>query len=119
MPHLCHKRTMGFILNKFREYWPEQFWFYPKTYLLPEDEQVLLKKIENEGGTYIAKPSAGCQGDGIVLIKKVSDIPKIVATEWIVQPYIDNPLLLENKKFDFRLYVMISSIDPYICFLNE
>lgn len=22
MPHLCHKRTMGFILNKFREYWP-------------------------------------------------------------------------------------------------
>lgn len=80
MPHLCHKRTMGFILNKFREYWPEEFWFYPKTYLLPEDEEILLKTIENEGGTFIAKPSAGCQGDGIVLIKKVSDIPKIGAT---------------------------------------
>ncbi len=29
MPHLCHKKTMGFILNKFREYWPDQFYFYP------------------------------------------------------------------------------------------
>ena len=23
MPHICHKKTMGFILNKFRQYWPE------------------------------------------------------------------------------------------------
>lgn len=38
MPHICHKKTMGYILNKFHEYWPEQFWFYPKTYLLPEEE---------------------------------------------------------------------------------
>lgn len=29
MPHLCHKKTMGFILNKFREYWLDQFYFYP------------------------------------------------------------------------------------------
>ena len=36
MPHICHKKTMGFILNKFHDYWPEQFWFYPKTFLLPE-----------------------------------------------------------------------------------
>jgi glutathione synthase/RimK-type ligase-like ATP-grasp enzyme len=43
---------------------------------------------------FIAKPSTGCQGDGIVLIKKSSEIPKIGSTEWIVQPYIDKPLLL-------------------------
>lgn len=117
MPHLCHKRTLGYILNKFREYWPDQFWFYPRTYLLPEDAEQLEKKI-SKGGVFIAKPSAGCQGDGIVLIKKMSEIPKIGAQEWIVQPYIDKPLLLKNKKFDFRLYVLISSVNPYICYLN-
>ena len=37
----------------------------------------------------------------------------------MVQPYIDNPLLLEKKKFDLRLYILISSLDPYICYLNE
>ena len=71
MPHLCHKRTLGFILNKFSEYWPDQFWFYPKTYLLPEDEDKLEAKIK-KGGVFIAKPSAGCQGDGIALIRKLS-----------------------------------------------
>ena len=118
MPHICHKGTMGYILNKFREYWPEEFWFYPKTYLLPADTARLDAKLQR-GGTFIAKPSVGCQGDGIILIKKLSDIPSIGPSEWIVQPYIDNPLLLENKKFDFRLYVLISCLDPFICYLNE
>lgn len=71
MPHLCHKKTMGFILNKFREYWPDQFYFYPQTYLLPEDHEKLQEKIK-DGKMLIAKPSAGCQGDGISLIKKIS-----------------------------------------------
>jgi hypothetical protein len=61
----------------------------------------------------------GCQGDGIMLIRKLSDIPKTANQEWIVQPYIDKPLLLGNKKFDLRLYVLISSVCPYICYLNE
>lgn len=78
MPHICHKKTMGFILNKFREYWPEEFWFYPKTYLLPEDEGKLKKKL-SKGGVFIAKPSVGCQGDGIILIKKFADIPQLGA----------------------------------------
>jgi tubulin polyglutamylase TTLL11 len=68
---------------------------------------------------FIAKPSVGCQGDGISLIKKLSDIPKLSNQEWIVQPYIDKPLLLDKKKFDLRLYVLISSVSPYICYLNE
>lgn len=54
-----------------------------------------------------------------MLIKRISDIPKVTNQEWIVQPYIDKPLLLGKKKFDLRLYVLISSVSPYICYLNE
>ena len=46
-----------------------------------------------------------------MLIKKLSDIPKIGGyDEAIVQTYISPPLLIEKKKFDFRLYVLISSV---------
>jgi tubulin polyglutamylase TTLL11 len=57
-------------------------------------------------------------------VTKPKDIPLNSYTnannmEYVVQPYIDNPLVLEKKKFDLRLYILISSLDPYICYLNE
>ena len=41
MNQICNKKTMGEILKKFKEYWPEMFGFFPKTYILPENEQKL------------------------------------------------------------------------------
>ena len=107
MNHICNKKTMGEILNKFKEYWPEMFGFFPKTYILPEHAERLEKKINTSHGTFIAKR---CHGDGVMLIKKLSDIPKIGYEEAIVQPYLSNPILMDKKKFDFRLYVLITSV---------
>jgi hypothetical protein len=38
---------------------------------------------------------------------------------WIVEKYINNPLLLNNKKFDLRLYVAITSFDPLQIYLHD
>lgn len=35
-----------------------------------------------------------------------------------MQRYVENPLLVNNKKFDIRLYVVIKGVDPieaYVC----
>jgi hypothetical protein len=37
----------------------------------------------------------------------------------VIQEYIKDPLLIDNKKFDLRIYVLISSLEPYICYLND
>jgi glutathione synthase/RimK-type ligase-like ATP-grasp enzyme len=62
--------------------------------------------------TFIAKPSKGRGGDGIFLVKKFSDLPKTALTnDFIIQRYIDNPYLIDKKKFDLRIYVVIKGIN--------
>jgi glutathione synthase/RimK-type ligase-like ATP-grasp enzyme len=62
---------------------------------------------------YIVKPSVGCQGDGITIIQNLDEVPEAVRNEeFIVQEYIDNPLLIEGKKFDLRLYVVMFGVEP-------
>ena len=122
MKLLAHKKMTGFYLNKFREYYPGEFDFYPKTFLVPEDLDEFKEYMSNHPGKlFIAKPTSGSQGDGIILVKKISDLPSLQYTsnEMVVQEYIDKPLLLEGKKFDLRLYVLISNVKPMIAFLNE
>ena len=68
------------------------------------------------------KPIGRSQGKGIFLFQKISDI-----SEWsdnsnqpesyIVQRYINNPLLIGHKKFDLRIYVLVTSHNPLIIYL--
>jgi len=72
---------------------------------------------------FIAKPNAGKGGEGIVLISKFKDIPKDNSKgelkEMLVQRYVKTPLLLDEKKFDLRLYVLIVGFDPIRAYLAD
>jgi tubulin polyglutamylase TTLL11 len=37
MGELCDKKITGYYLNKFREYFPEDYKFFPRTFLIPEE----------------------------------------------------------------------------------
>lgn len=92
----------------------------PESFLLPDeakDLEIFMRKCPNQ--TFICKPSRGRGGEGIQLARKFCDLPRqAFSQEYTVQRYIDNPLLINNKKFDFRLYVVIKGVDrveAYIC----
>lgn len=70
------------------------------------------------GGIYIAKPVASSQGRGIFLFKNPED-PAICDlldprnyNQIIIQQYLSDPFLIDRTKFDFRIYVLVTSADP-------
>lgn len=67
---------------------------------------------------YIVKPESGCQGKGIFLTNNAEDLSP--EDHYVVQQYIKKPMLIDDLKFDCRLYVMLFSVDPLrIYFFKE
>ena len=64
---------------------------------------------------FIVKPEAGCQGKGIFLTNRYEDLSR--DDHYVVQKYIKKPLLIDDLKFDCRLYVLLLSVDPLQIYL--
>ena len=70
--------------------------------------------INGENNIWIIKPGRKSRGRDIVLFKELESILDYTSRSscWVVQKYIENPLIIQNKKFDIRQWVLVSSSDP-------
>ena len=105
--------------------------FVPATYSLPADYSLFVEEFRrNPASTWIMKPSRGAQGGGIFLINKLSQIKKWAnggrwqnssssKDAYVVSHYIDNPLLVSGRKFDLRLYVLVTSYRPLQVYIHR
>lgn len=118
MLDLVRKAGTARNLNKMLEHVGKDYKFYPRTFLLPADYTELKKEFGDSrrgAKTFIVKPSKGCQGAGIMLTRSLDDINPNEPN--IVQRYLHRPHLLDGYKYDLRLYVLLSSIQPMRIFL--
>jgi len=96
----------------------ELFDFMPRTYVVPDDREELEQHMKETKKPLIVKPPNWFCGIGIKLINKVEDIP-CKKNKMVVQEYIDNPFLIKGAKFDLRLYVLLTGIDPVKIYVYE
>lgn len=108
---------------------PAEFDFIPKTYVLPGEGQMLLREVREKGGTWIMKPIGRAQGTGIFLVNKVKQIEdwlkrrgteaaeNKLSDDYVCQRYVDDPYLVDDRKFDMRIYVLVLSYQPLKVYL--
>ena len=66
------------------------------------------------------KPTGKSQGKGIFLFNKLSSIAgweQSTAEPYIAQKYLGDPLLIGGKKFDLRLYALVTSYSPLTVYI--
>eukprot|EP00941_MAST-03F_sp_MAST-3F-sp1_P003690 g3690.t1 len=112
---------MGRRLMFMRSFFPQDYDFFPKTWPLPVDFADFKNQFDVKTGRsdeyYIVKPDGDCMGRGIFLTdtwKKIDPSRRFVA-----QQYISNPLLIDGFKFDLRVYVLVTSVNPLRIYIAQ
>jgi tubulin polyglutamylase TTLL9 len=103
--------------------------FFPLTYNMPGEYSLFVEEFKkNQNTVWIMKPIGKSQGKGIFLFTRLQQVSQWKsdfrwkpdnpqAEPYIVQRYIINPLLVGGKKFDLRIYVLVTNYSPLTAYL--
>ena len=97
------------------------FNFLSESFTLPKEREGLREKMLNEPGSlWIVKPPGKNNGSGIYVINHPDEIPQMGGDETVlVQRYITQPYLIRKCKFDLRIYVLLTGLDPLKIYIYE
>lgn len=118
MSNLARKSKLARNFERMKKLFPDEYDFCPKTWILPFDFHDFQTHFNADGlsqKTFIVKPDHSCQGRGVFLTRNLSQINR--ADVLVAQQYIARPLLIAGKKFDLRIYVLVTSCTPLRVYL--
>ncbi|KAM8729330.1 tubulin polyglutamylase ttll6 isoform 2-T4 [Acanthopagrus schlegelii] len=116
MSEICRKDSLARNMNRMLKLFPKDYNIFPRTWCLPADYSDFQAYTRaKKSKTYICKPDTGCQGKGIFITKSSKDIQP--GEHMICQVYISKPFILDGFKFDLRIYVLVTSCDPFSIFM--
>jgi hypothetical protein len=84
------------------------------------DVKERIHKDRDAGKLWILKPSVSNKGAEVTVVKEYETVQEVVGEwpdvrEWVLQAYVDRPLLYRRKKFHLRTYVLaVGDLSVYV-----
>ena len=105
--------------NKMKNKFPNDYNYLSESFLYPEDKKLLKEKFKDykieENNLWLIKPKSGSLGKGISIFFNFETSPD----DFLLTKYISHPHLINNKKYDFRCYILITGIAPLKIYLYK
>uniref|UniRef100_A0A0K2T5Y2 ATP-grasp domain-containing protein n=1 Tax=Lepeophtheirus salmonis TaxID=72036 RepID=A0A0K2T5Y2_LEPSM len=122
---LSNKISLGQLFCEAQQkFHPSEFDFHPITLSdFPKDWKYLKDElINNPNQFWIYKPAKRNNGSGVTLIDDFSFLELGMKKrnrneDFVIQKYIHKPLLIDGYKFDIRIYVVLTSLDPLCIYI--
>jgi len=113
-------KDLLYTIYKFqKERFPNDYNYMKETYLYPEDKEIILRKFENykidKNNLWIVKPKNGNTGKGVHIFKSLEN----ESNEFLISKYVTNPHLINGKKYDLRIYVLVTGLKPLRIYINK
>ena len=108
-----YKNTLYELYMEMKKLFPDDFDYMPETFNYPEQKNLIFNKFENyklnSNDLWMVKPSKLCAGVGISIFHSLRNI---TLKDFVLTKYITNLHLINRKKYDLRLYILISGLKP-------
>jgi len=106
----CHEDET--LYQAAKEVLAADFWNHPQ------------RGLDGVQNIWMLKPAGKSRGRGIQLTALLSKIHQVgvgrgAEARWIAQKYIENPLIIGNKKFDMRQWVVVTQWNPLSVWFYE
>jgi hypothetical protein len=109
---ICRKAPLARLVDFARAHHRELYdRYFPRTFIIPLSTKDFLEYFKANPKMFLYKPNMGSLGLGIKIIRGHSDLTRIPQALGVVQEVIPS-YLINNTKFDFRVYALVASVCP-------
>ena len=125
-------------LNNMRRVHGQQFNFHPEGYILPGERDTFMRQVQSDltmlkartlgpiskkvldrASLWISKPVASSCGKGIKVLTSSQALALGRNKKALLQRYLHAPYLIDDKKFDLRIYVVVTGVDPLRVYVHN
>ena len=105
---------------KMKKKFKDEYNYMPDKYILPQDRDIVQEQMKdynifNLKDIYIVKPLASTHGKGVRILTDTTTVP----TKGILEKYIYNPHLIKKRKYDMRIYVLVTGFRPLKIYIYD